>query len=148
MVKQNEQKEHNVFIKPNFKSYTLVMLACVRTTRHLTTAEKRKCFEITMRTFEDLAKCDNGLKPGSISYRIMLTACSCLLPPGKEQQHHIGAIFDHCSRVGVVDKLIYSAFTETADKDTFALKVGRDKPTWQDLPVEWRKNSKDFKDLQ
>ena len=144
MIDQHDKESHNKFIRPNFKSYTLVMSAGVRTGKYLSPEKKRTNFDIVMQTFEDLAKCDYGLKPGSISFRIMLTACKGLLPAGKEQQHHIGAIFEHCCRVGVVDELIYHTFCETADKETFELIVGLDKHSWRDLPQEWRKKPKDL----
>lgn len=135
---QEQERGQNKYLKPNFKAYTLVMSICSRPNKQLSLEKKRRIFEIITQTFEDLARGDNGLNPGSISYRIMLTACKNLLPPGKERQHHIKAIFEHCCRVGVVDERIYEAFCDTADEETRKEIVGLDKKSWMDLPLDWR----------
>lgn len=143
MISQHER--NNRFIRPNFQTYTLVKSACVRTFKYLSPEEKRKNFDIVMRTFQDVARNVYGLKPGSISFRIMLTACKSLLPPGREQQNNIRAIFEHCCRVGVVDRPIFYEFRATADRETFQLVTGLDEnASLGELPVEWRKNSKQF----
>jgi hypothetical protein len=118
------------------------MSACVRTSKHLDPREKRRNFDIVLRTFEDLTKADH-LKPGSVSYRIMLSACHALLPPGPEQQNRVKAIFQHCCRVGVVDDYLYAIFLESSDKDTFKEIMEKDHDVpYAVLPKEWKRNCK------
>ena len=139
-----EHKNGNPFIKPNFQSYTLVMSACVRTSKYWLPELKRKNFAIVLKTFRE--QNNSEYKPGGVSYRIMMSACQHLLPHGGQQQHHVKAIFEHCCRFGNADPHVYHAFSKAADSETFKLVVGSDKEIpWEKLPDEWRNNCHEFK---
>jgi hypothetical protein len=141
MFDQHQIKK-NDYIKPTFPSYNYVMSACVRSSKYLNAKDKRINFGIVLRTFEDLVKASN-VNPGSVSYRIMLSACKELLPPGREQQHHVKAIFQHCCRVGGVDEYLYFVFLECSNKETSIEVIEKDHHvSWDELPEKWKRNCK------
>jgi len=140
---KKESSNGNIYMNPNFASYTSVMSSCVRSSRDLTEQEKKKNFQILLETFEELAK-HRTIQPSRISYRIMMKGCNFLLPNNKEQQqHHINALFEHCKKTGIVDESIFTSFHQAAQEATFLHATGYESKlcSFEDLPNEWKNNN-------
>lgn len=136
---KSEYQKGNSFIKPNSSSYNSVMKACIKSSKYLRPQQKQRNFEIILKIFKELKRSQN-VRPGVVSYRMMLTACQLLLPEGPERQLHAKEIFDDCCLMGLTDEIIYFIFLDICDENALREIVGQDVKSWAKLPVAWKRN--------
>jgi hypothetical protein len=132
----------NESAKPTIDTFHAVAQTCA-TFSAGSDADKSKALRLAIQTVHDLKKFD-GCDANSSTYRILLEACSNLLPVGKERSKAIETIFKNCCAEGLVDKRVLEQFQLGAPfelyRKTILLGAAGVDSDGKTLPDEWSRN--------
>jgi hypothetical protein len=112
----------NTRVKPDVRTYTLVINACAYT-KHK--KEHREALAIALRTFDQL-KSQKDIIPNSFIFCNILYACKNLIPKDSETYRISLAkeFFELCSKAGYVNDYVLRALEKTVSRQQYIELVG------------------------
>ena len=157
-------------IKPNLRSYNLVMSACAfsycnNNDDSSSVKQKAKICKIAIQTFNDLRSASTNnetgeklFSPDYVTYGMFLKVCGRFMPRNTDhEQGHINSIskrdrivenlFRKCSDEGMVDTFVMTEFKKVASVEVIKKMLGsldaENDKTLSDLgiPYEWSRNA-------
>lgn len=152
-LQQIKDLDESLSIKPNLRTYNLVLDACAYTHGSFASHESKKiAYEVAIRTFHELntisrstdgTKNDAKLVPNHITYGMFLRACQKLMPRNEQREQLVERVFRKACKDGMCNDFVLSEFQKVASNDLFCNILGiTEMPEDFDInvPVEWSQN--------